>query len=442
MLLAFSYMLSYFYYPQSFGPFSFDGFRILNVTNETTGAFYQDTQPVNYSNLSTTDLNIATTLPTGAEFWKNKVDGSTNSIPFEYELQASSSNINIQFDLETTKRPLIVGGDGLFDQGLGNYTYYYSQTHNTLTGSFTLEGTTEIVTGNAWIDRQYGDFNPFIGEDYEWFSIQLDNGTDLNFWNMFNAAREIPDDPKYIMLSAYVDESTQYIINDIVIERLEYFKTDDNAKSYSKKWRLTSASKNLDLTITANHTTTEVNITQLAFRFFEGSTTVSGTDNGVPVSGVGFAELLHSYEDPDISITSPSGGTYNTSSPITWMLNNPDDGRPTQYDLEYSTDNQVTFMPIVSGLTSTSYTWDGTGLNNGDAVWFKVKAYTIDNVLNSEIISASSNSVTLSNSSFKDNGLKFHPNPVQKELTLNLKKPLNDGTIHQFKKVNIGKTLI
>ena len=65
------------------------------------------------------------------------------------------------------------------------------------------------------------------------------------------------------------------------------------------------------------HTTTEV---QLPFRFFEGATTISGTIDGQAVTGIGFAELLHAYEDPDIEITSPAGGVYDTSVPISWQL--------------------------------------------------------------------------------------------------------------------------
>lgn len=429
----YSYMLTYFYYPVTVSIFNFEGFRILNITDETTGAFYQDTQPIfSYSSMSETELDIATTFTTGAEFWRNKLDGSSNAVPFQYELSASSSVASINFDLDTTKRPLILDGDGYFNQGLANYTYYYSQTANTLTGSFTLNGTTENVSGTAWIDRQYGDFNPFTGEKYEWFSLQLDNGTDLNLWNVFTADRTIPNDPKYKILAAYVDESTQYTISDFEIERMEYFFTADNQKSYSKKWRLTSVSKNIDLIITANHTTSEVDITQLSFRFFEGSITISGTIDGNVVNGVGFAELLHDYEKPDVSITNPLAGTYDTSLPITWDLNNPDDGRPVYYDLEYSIDNKVSFNTIVTGLTNNSYLWDGSGMSNGDLVWFKIKSYSIDNTLESEIISAAASTVTLALNRFELEEIKIYPNPVIDELYIDLPNVFNAGSIKIF----------
>lgn len=429
----YSFMLTYFWRPTSVSIFNFDGFRILNITDESNGTFYQDTQPVNnYVPLSTTDLNIGANLfPSGTEFWRNKLDGSNTPIPFEYELSASSNDVSIAFDLSTTKRPLIVGGDGLFDQGATNYTYYYSQTENTVTGSLTVNGTTETVTGSAWIDRQYGSFNPFTGEDYEWFSIKLDNGTDLNLWNIFNSNKEIPNNLKYKILSAYVDENqnTQYTISDFEIERLEYFFTPDNLRNYSKKWRLTSVSKNIDLIITSNYEASEVNITQLDFRFFEGATTVSGTIGGTAVTGVGFAELLHSYEHPNVNISSPTGGAYETSTPISWTLNNPDDGRPVKYDVSYSIDNQVTFLPIITGLTTTSYLWDGSGISNGDTIWFKIKAYSVDNTLLSEVISSNASNATLSSVEFNKNQIQFYPNPVKDKLILQLSEVPRKGYI-------------
>ena len=228
----------------------------------------------------------------------------------------------------------------------------------------------------------------------------------------------IPNDPKYKILAAYVDESNQYTISDFEIERLEYFFTPDNLKSYSKKWRLTSVSKNIDLIITSNHTTSEVDITELSFRFFEGSVTVDGIIDGVNVQGVGFAELLHAYEHPDLSISIPNGGIYNASLPISWDLNNPDDGRPLTYDLEYSIDNQNSFNVIAQDIAETSYLWSNPSISEGDDVWFKVIGTSIDGTLISEEISSASSSVSLSIADFNPNGVRLYPNPVSNELTL------------------------
>ena len=409
---SYSFMYTFFHFPQA----GYDGFRILNITDDDTGTFFQDVKPLNYTTLSTTGFDIeADILFGGTEYWRNKEDGSSQPIPFEYELSAAIGTGGLDLEFVTLKRPLILGDDGYLDQGLANYTYYFSQTKNDVTGTLTFNGVTEAVIGTGWIDRQYGDFNPLTGEKYEWFSMQLSNGMDINLWNIFTADRQIPNTEEYKILSAYVDESTQYTISDFNIERLAFNCMPDDEMCYSKQWRLTSSTNNLDLLISTMHDNTEV---QLPFRFFEGATTITGTVNGNPVTGIGFAELLHDYEDPDLTITSPSGGFYDPSMPITWDLNNPDDGRPVFYDVEYSIDNQANFTSIAQGLTNTSFTWTTPTISNGDSVWFKIIGYSIDGTLISEEISTSSSSVTLVLEDRNYEDFKLYPNPVQDELIL------------------------
>ena len=418
----------------------FSGFRILNITNEDTGEFFQDVKPVNYNTLSTTGFDIeADIFLGGIDTWKNKVDGMSQPIPFEYELLSNGGTGGLDIEFVTTKRPLILGDDGLFNQGLSNYTYYYSQTMNTVTGDVTFNGVTEPVIGTGWIDRQYGTFNPFTGERYEWFSMQLSNGMDLNLWNIFTADRTTPLTPEYRNLSAYVNESTQYTTNDIQIERLQYFCTPDEVQCYSKQWRITSTTNhNIDLIVSILHETTEV---QLPFRFFEGSIDITGTVDGNPVTGKGFAELLHAYEDPDVTITSPSGGVYNTSMPITWTLNNPDDGRPVKYDLEYSIDNQQNFNSIATGLELPSYLWNNPPISENDEVWFRITAYSIDGTLTSTIVSDSASTATLTNSNFEFDLVSIYPNPVFDNLNVNFNtSSKRDYTVYDIngKKILFG----
>ncbi|MEH6535779.1 MAG: lipocalin-like domain-containing protein [Psychroserpens sp.] len=404
---SYSFMYTFFHYPLS----GFDGFRILNITDDDTGTFLQDVKPVNYTTLSTTSFDIeADVFLAATESWRNKEDINNIPIPFEYELYALTANAGLDLEFETLKRPLMVGDDGYLNQGENNYTYYFSQTMNEVTGSITFNGTTEPVIGTGWIDRQYGTFNPLTGEKYEWFSVQLSNGMDLNLWNIFTPDRLIPNNEAYKILSAYVDESTQYTTDDFQIERLAFNCMPDGERCYSKQWRLTSTSNAIDLTITTLHDNTEV---QLPFRFFEGATSITGTVNGMAVTGIGFAELLHDYEHPDVTITSPISGIYDASMPITWQLNNPDDGRPIFYDLEYSIDNQNSFNTIATSLTNPSYLWTNPSISEADEVWFKITAYSIDGVLNSIVISDSASSATLSTDDQFLNTIKSYPNPVK-----------------------------
>jgi len=431
----YSYMLSYFYYPY----LGFQGFRILNITNDDTGEHVFDTKPVNYDVLATDKLHIQASgifLPK-IENWKNKKDGNNKVIPFEYLIFSSSGNTEINLEYKTLKRPLILDGDGKFDQGSSSYTYYYSQTKNDVTGTLTFKGITENVTGVSWIDRQYGTFNPLEDEKYEWLSIQLSNGMDINLWNLFTDENTIPDNLKYRILSAYVDESTQYTTKDFNLERLKFNCTPDNEKCYSQQWRLTSNTNNIDLTITVLHNNSEV---QLPFRFYEGATSIIGKVNGVDVTGQGFAELLHSYETPIINITNPINGTFNSAEYISWNLTNLDEGNPLLYDVSYSVDNKQTFKTIAEGISDNSYLWENPDITSGENIWFKITAYSIDKTLISTIISPSSSLFTLPVELFKDHNIVLYPNPSSDNLHIDLHRTIPSLT-YQLIDIN-GRVLM
>lgn len=407
---TYSYMLTYFYYPAS----GFDGFRILNIADDASGKIYEETRPLHYTTLSTTHLDIQAAVYNRAnEHWSNKTDGNGKLIPFEYTIKAASAAGGLDLNCKSLKRPLLPGDDGYFDQGADSYTYYYSQTGNAVSGKLTLNGITEDVTGTCWIDRQYGNFNPFSGEKYEWFQLQLSNGLDINLWNIFTTQNTVPDNEKYRILAAYVDESTQYTTSDFTIERLGFNWMPDSAMCYSAKWRLTSSKNNLDLTITSKNSNSEIT---LPFRFFEGATTITGTVNGQAVTGIGFAELLHSYEHPALAIKKPVGGIFNAALPVSWQLLNPDEGRPVTYDIEYSINNKASFVPVAQGIKDTFYVWNNSTLPEGDSIWFKITANSIDGKLKGVAISTAPSFIMPGNAD--DLHIKLFPNPVSKDLFL------------------------
>ena len=151
----------------------------------------------------------------------------------------------------------------------------------------------------------------------------------------------------------------------------------DGERCYSKQWNFTY--EDINLTITTVFDDQEV---ELPFRFYEGSSTIEGTVNGEAVTGVGFAELLHPYEHPDIRILSPNGGeAWDDTQPVTWQLLNPDDGRPVYYDLELSKDDKETYVPIAQGLTDTLYHWNIFDIEDGTECWLRVVGYSVDSML-------------------------------------------------------------
>jgi predicted secreted hydrolase len=380
--IKYSYMLSYFYFPA----YGYDGFRILNICNEDNGQFQSETAPVNYTVLAVDSLNIQAIIPGDViESWANKISLNDHAIPFEYLLSARAAFGAIDLDYISQKPPLILGEDGRFNQGANSYTYYFSLTNCSVEGRITLNDISESVTGTTWIDRQYGSFNPLTEEDYEWFYIQLSNDMDLNIYNLFTRDRRLPDSASYKHMSVYVDSITQYTTYDFNLERLAFHYMPDSVMCYSQRWRLTSSAHNIDLIISTLHNNTEV---PLPFRFFEGSTSISGTVNGIQVTGIGFAELLHTYEKPELELTYPVMESWTDSRAISWDMLNPDDGRPLKYNLECSIDGKETFFTVATALSESDFYWNNPSIPSGSDCWFRVTAYSIDSTLINSITSS------------------------------------------------------
>lgn len=400
----YSYMLSYFFSPV----LTFDGFRILNISDDDLGEFFTETRALNYNIMATDRLDIeAAIYPSGTETWQNKKDIDGNPLPFEYELSAVSASNGISLVYDALKPPLILADDGFLYQGAQDYTYYYSQTRNAVTGTVTFNGISENVTGISWIDRQYGTFNPSTGEEYEWFCIQLSNGMDFNINNIFTEDNEIPGILAYRLLSAYIDDATQYTTTEFQIERLGYSFMPDGLRCYSQKWRITSPVNNVDITATALHPYNEV---EYPFRFYEGPLSVTGTVNGIDITGTGFAELLHSYETPEIFI--PDTTRLRAASTLfTWKVNNPDSGNPLKYDLEYSTDNQQTFLPVAQAVADTFLYWDASSIPAENEFWLKVTGYSTDKTLSGTGIAKLNAGLSPVVNIEKHDMLNIYPNP-------------------------------
>ena len=406
---TYSFMLTYFHYPAS----SFDGFRILTLTDDGTGIFFKDTRPLNYTNLSTTQLDIQASVYTGGnESWINLAENN-KLIPFEYSIKAHDSKVVLDLTSKATKRPLILDEDGYLEQGLSNYTYYYSLTRNTVEGKLTLNGIAEEVEGESWIDRQYGNFNPLTAESYEWFHVQLSNGIDMNLWNIFTPENKIPDTKKYRILATYENDNTQYTTSDFTIERLGFNFMPDSSRCYASKWRLTSPKNKVDLLISSIHRNEEI---EWPFRFYEGATEVTGTVNGLAVTGFGFAELLHHYEKPVIELKEPHQEIYDISKPIVWELLNPDDGRAITYQLEYSVDEKPSFQLIEKALKDTIYSWKNPPIVDGQKIWFRVTGSSADHRLVGSAISAQSLKVLMRKPAATI--FKIYPNPVTELLMI------------------------
>jgi len=85
----------------------------------------------------------------------------------------------LDVSLASRKVPALHDTDGWIDFGDAGGSYYYSRTAMTATGSVTLGDRNLTVTGDAWFDHQWGDFISVGGGGWDWFAVNLDDGTDV-----------------------------------------------------------------------------------------------------------------------------------------------------------------------------------------------------------------------------------------------------------------------
>ena len=101
-----------------------------------------------------------------------------------YTLRAKADGYAYDLTLRATTEPLLHQG-GLVDFENAGLTYYYTRPRLALSGTVTLpDGSNTNVTGTAWFDKQWGDFQP-VAVEWDWASIQLDGGADLMLSSLY-----------------------------------------------------------------------------------------------------------------------------------------------------------------------------------------------------------------------------------------------------------------
>lgn len=86
----------------------------------------------------------------------------------------------------TPEKPAALHGDppGIQSMGPGGVSYYLSYTRMALSGRYSenctlLRCDSYTVTGQAWHDHQWGDFDISSYAGWDWFSLQFDDNTEL-----------------------------------------------------------------------------------------------------------------------------------------------------------------------------------------------------------------------------------------------------------------------
>ncbi len=206
-------------------------------------------------------------------------------------IDAGGDQFGLDLSLDAGDRPPVKHFDvGWVDFGPAGSSYYYSRTRMEATGFLTLAGEHLAVEGIAWFDHQWGDFIAIGSGGWDWFAINLDDGSDL----MVSMIRA--EDGSYPLAYAELvasDGSYRHLGDaEIEMEVTDQWTSQITGATYPAGWTLSLPTE--DLTIELQPT---VNAQELDTRqttgvvYWEGSQVVRATRAGRELGGEAYVEL-------------------------------------------------------------------------------------------------------------------------------------------------------
>ncbi len=218
-------------------------------------------------------------------------------------LHAADAHTELDLSLQSAKPWAIHGRDGISEkaEGAGRASHYYSGTRMTTRGSLVLDSRRWEVSGESWFDHEWAT-NQLTPEQvgWDWFSVQLDDGTELMLYRMRTRSGGIDSHSSGTFL-AKNDDTRHLARDDYTLTPLRYWTSRETGARYPIAWQLAVPGLALSLKIE-----TPVNAQELVLKpiaYWEGLIDIEGTSAGKAVRGHGYMELT-GYAGPLVGLSS------------------------------------------------------------------------------------------------------------------------------------------
>ncbi|HSK31471.1 MAG TPA: lipocalin-like domain-containing protein [Candidatus Limnocylindria bacterium] len=224
------------------------------------------------------------------EDWKVEGDGKNHRI------SVSDRGTTLKLSLNSLKPPVLHGdrGHSQKGEGEGRASYYYSLTRMQTEGDLTIAGKTEKIRGESWMDHEFGSNQ--LREDqvgWDWFSIQLDNRTELMLYLMRRKDGSVDLYSSGTLVDAS-GKTTHLELKDYRVEALARWKSPKSDAVYPMGWKVAIPGQQIELEINPAFPEQEL-ITNRSTRvtYWEGAVGVKGTFKQSPVTGHGYVEMTN-----------------------------------------------------------------------------------------------------------------------------------------------------
>ncbi|HUV29314.1 MAG: lipocalin-like domain-containing protein [Anaerolineales bacterium] len=208
----------------------------------------------------------------------------------EYQLTTEQDGIKLDLTIEDLKGPILHGEQGYSQKGpdKGNASHYYSQTRLETSGSVQTEAGSYQVSGLSWKDHEFS--TSALSSDqvgWDWFSIQLDDGSELMVFQIRREDGSIDAYSSGTMISPS-GEVISLTRDDFEIKVEDSWRSSESGAQYPSQWNIAVPRVDLQLQIRPLLPNQEMN---LSYAYWEGAVEVTGTTSGSFISGAGFVEM-------------------------------------------------------------------------------------------------------------------------------------------------------
>ncbi|MFN8534595.1 MAG: lipocalin family protein [Dehalococcoidia bacterium] len=205
-------------------------------------------------------------------------------------LRASMPEYAIDLTLTATKPPALHQGTGLVEYGQAGYSYYYSRTRMAVQGTLVDHGVPRPVGGDAWMDHQWGDFITLLGGGWDWFSLQLDDGSEYMIYEI----RDQKTGQPYDRFATRIDpdgRTTDLPDNGFRLDVTGRWESPRTRATYPAAWSIVIPADDVTLTVLPKLADQELVTEGTGVSYWEGAVAVSGTRGGRSIAGRGYVEL-------------------------------------------------------------------------------------------------------------------------------------------------------
>jgi predicted secreted hydrolase len=229
----------------------------------------------------------------------------------QFALAADMPGYAMRLDVEAMKPAALHDGDGYIDYGKGTASYYYSWTRMAVTGELDLGQETMRVSGEAWMDHQWGDFATYQAGGWDWFSAQLDDGTDV----MLYLIRDAEGQALRVDGSIVGPDGQLSVLGegDFTITADGEWTSPGTGTTYPSRWMITIPDQELSMTVKPSLPDQELDTrATTGVIYWEGEVLLTATHRGRPVAGLGYTELTGyaPYEPLDL------GRSFGIATPV------------------------------------------------------------------------------------------------------------------------------